>query len=273
MDLDIDPRMQDCMVPDHVWLTLEVNALLAGRERWVGRITPDLIHYLIDLALMENMTLQNLRIVLSRTTWLHVDDDEVHESILEGLREIKREWCDRESARLRNARDWTLLRRRFARTFVQARCTGPFCGEGGCCAEIIDLLPSLGISEQRSGDRVELEEDETVRNHTFPGRSSRRDALGMLSGLRSHSWTTKNRVLEGFLEVPELVGNLLHDDGWRQRFDDIEGVFTVERDIVLEDFILELISFGFGNEFLNALTSLDLDTGHLEVSFDEEDDQ
>jgi len=95
----------------------------------------------------------------------------------------------------------------------------------------------------------------------------------MLSGLRSHSWTTKSRVLEGFLEVPELVGNLLHDDGWRQRFDDIEGVFTVERDIVLEDFILELISFGFGNEFLNALTSLDLDTGHLEVSFDEEDDR
>jgi len=273
MDIDIDPRMQDCVVPDHVWLTLEVKALLEGRERWVGRITPDLIHYLIDLALMENMTLHKLRIVLSRTTWRHVDDDEVHESILEGLRQIKQQWCDRESARLRNARDWTLLRRRFARTFVQARCTGPFCGEGGCCAEIIDLLPSLGISEQRSGDHVELEEDETVRNHAFPGRSSRRDALGMLSGLRSHSWTTKSRVLEGFLEVPELVGNLLHDDGWRQKFDDIEGVFTVERDIVLEDFILELISFGFGNEFLNALTSLDLDTGHLEVSFDEEDDR
>lgn len=272
MDIDMDPRMQDCVVPDHVWLTLEVQRLLTGRERWVGRITPDLIHYLIDLALMENMSLHSLRTVLSRTIWRHVDDDEVHESILEGLRMIKREWCDRESERLRAERDWTLLRRRFARIFVQARCIGAFCGEEDCCAEILDLLPLLGLVEEDRGSWVKLSEDETVRDHAFPGRSSRRDALMLLESLRNHDWTKKERVLDGFLEVPELVGNLLHDDGWQQRFDDIEGVFTVERDIVLEDFIHELISFGFGNDYLRALTSLDLDTGHLYMS-DEEDDR
>lgn len=159
-----------------------------------------------------------------------------------------------------------MLRRAFASALVKS-CGTTGCEDAKCCAELAALHYALGLIHplQRDGGRVLLCEDhhELWTGDERPDGFARFHLVSFLSSLVEFQCFCNPNILEGWYEVPEEIGQLLHEDGWGDKLRMIEEIRPLfagrvqisdpRRRIVIEEFITQVAKKCFTDSYLTEI--------------------
>lgn len=132
-------------------------------------------------------------------------------------------------------------------------CTSLDCGH----IDIERLFPVLGIthlSYGRDGTQYEFSnwhKDEAIA-------MDQRDALSILNILMTYGNLKKNQLFKGFMEVPKVIGELLHERGWNEKLKNGDLQSPWMRDAVRKEFLLALVGEAFPDEYLHQVKNGDI---------------
>lgn len=123
---------------------------------------------------------------------------------------------------------WSRLRWDFVDALIRSsRHTGdrsPHCDES-CCRALRELLRPLGLN-LRNESAPGLGRIQHRPEHAYSVGSSMQEALWTLSALLDHGSIRKRDLWKGWLEVPEVVGTLIHSDYFSRHMADEVDVHT-----------------------------------------------
>jgi hypothetical protein len=93
------------------------------------------------------------------------------------------------------------------------------------------------------------------RATSLPQRDEREGILLLLGGFRLDRWQNNPDIFEGFLEIPRVIAEILHERGWYDRLRTVQDLHPDDpmRRVVLEDFIEILVNDAFTDEYLEEL--------------------
>lgn len=152
------------------------------------------------------------------------------------------------------ANDFQMTRIKFVEALWKANgctigmCTSLECGH----IDIERSFHSLGITF--------LADNHDGTQYEFPGWSEdeditmdQRDALSILNVLMTYGNFSKDQLFEGFMEVPKIVGELLHEHGWNEKLREADLQAPWAREATRKDFVLELVGEAFPDEYLDRV--------------------
>lgn len=270
MDNHPDHLASECSIPEHVWLASHVNGALRryiDQHDWRCLESVSLAtRMLVDLVMQDRVNELDVRRVL---TYTGVDEglsdiDNEEDSLgyfVSWLDTILILWNNRVSGREADRRSWSVTRQALARACVTYRCDGTSCASGECVRGLRAVGERFGIMvETREGSvpcisGFSCVDDEDDPDRRLPRHRDRDDVLWFLSTLISFDRFTRDDPLEGFLEVPRIIGLVLRDGDWEQhlRANARSARALEERDTLFEEFVRVLLERSFSDEYLEHL--------------------
>ena len=253
-------KHKDCCVPQHEYITLRTAKMLNQIDpAGAYGSSEDLMEYFpevpdfVDMILTDEVSDKSVREIMdSYFTPGFVRDSAIKELVYECY-QIRQDWENRiELEQIASAR-WSALRTAFVRAYIKKCTLGPMCT---ChdCDDMARLQNHLGLRHDLTTNRYtffDLTDDAPLR---LPNATGRLILLDFLESLRSSGALKGNDIMDGWLEVPEEIGQLLHDHGWLKR---LEGILTLlptdfEAIALIEGFLTAIAELVFTDEFLST---------------------
>ena len=255
-------KPKDCCVPKHEFITLRTAAMLnkidpAGAYDSTNdfmEYSPE-VPYFVDMILTYEISTDRVRQIMDKffsPGWIL--DSAIADLVDESWR-IRKDWDHQINRDLRRNARWDALRVAFARTFLQQCDIAPWC-TCPSCASYWELKPHLGIMINEETNQHTFIDFDSASSFTLPNSSRRRDVMGFLEGLREFKCFKNDNILQGFLEVPRVIGELLHEGPWGDRLAAIEHLEHTDyfRNATIEGFVLALAEVCFTDEYLDEVS-------------------